>query len=122
MAGRIVAVGAAAMLAGGAALAQGGAGFGPFDGLWAIDVVTDAGPCGRGFAGDYVIADSRISGRFSGAGGTREVTGTVGADGTLMMRIGGAEGIVLRGLLRWRLGWGDWESAACSGRFMTNRK
>lgn len=122
MASRFLAVSAAAMLAATAAAAQGAGAFGPFDGTWAIDVVTDTGPCGRGFGGDYTISGGRISGRFSAPGGTREVTGTVSPDGEFVMRIGGADGIVLRGLLRWRLGWGEWESPGCTGRFMTNRR
>jgi hypothetical protein len=122
MAGRILAFAAAAMLAAGGALAQGGGGFGPHDGAWVIDVVTLSGPCGTGFAGDYTISGGRISGRFTGAGGTREVTGTVTPEGAFLMRIGGSDGLVLRGRLQWRLGWGEWESPACSGRFMTNRR
>lgn len=119
----VVALAAAAMLAAGAARAQGGfQAYGAFDGAWVIDVLTDAGPCGRGFAGDYTITGGRISGRFTGAGGTREVTGTVGPDGSFLMRIGGTDGFVLRGQLQWRVGWGEWESPACSGRFMTNRR
>jgi hypothetical protein len=123
MKGRIAALAAAAMLAAGGAMAQwGGTAYGPFDGAWVIDVLTDAGPCGRGFSGTYTIAGGQISGRFSGAGGTREVTGTVGPDGSFLMRIGGTDGFVLHGRLQWRVGWGEWESPACSGRFMTNRR
>lgn len=108
---------------GGDAVAQGGwPARGPFDGGWAIDVRTASGPCGTGFAGEYSITEGRIVGRFTGAGGVREVTGSVTPDGAFEMRIGGADGIVLTGQLRWRVGWGEWESAGCSGSFMTNRR
>ncbi|QXM24942.1 hypothetical protein KO353_01390 [Elioraea tepida] len=123
MKGLIAAVAVITIASVGVASAQmGGAGHGAFDGAWVIDVVTDQGPCGRGFAGDYTISGGQISGRFSGAGGIRPVTGSVGPDGTLVMRIGGSDGLVLRGRLQWRVGWGEWESPACSGRFMTNRR
>jgi hypothetical protein len=122
MGGRILAFGAAAMLAAGAVRAQGeGAAVRPHDGASVIDGVTLSGACGRGFAGDYTVSDGRIFGRFIGPGGMREVTGTVSPDGALLMRIGG-DGLVLRGRLQWRIGSGEWESPACSGRFMTNRR
>jgi hypothetical protein len=111
------------MLGAGVAGAQGGfPARGPFDGAWAIDVRTAAGPCGTGFAGEYSITEGRIVGRFTGAGGVREVTGSVSPEGRFQMRIGGADGIVLTGQLQWRVGWGEWESAGCSGSFMTNRR
>jgi len=107
----------------GAAQAQGGSvPRGPFDGAWAIDVRTAVGPCGSGFGGEYSIVGGRISGRFTAAGGSREVTGTVDPDGTFRMEIGGPDGIVLTGRLQWRLGWGEWESAGCAGTFITNRR
>jgi hypothetical protein len=96
--------------------------YGAFDGPWAIDVRTAEGPCGTGFGGEYRIAGGRIAGRFTHAGRTEEVTGEVGPDGSFLMRIGGEGGIVLTGQLRWRVGWGEWESPACNGSFMTNRR
>jgi hypothetical protein len=93
-----------------------------FDGAWAIDVRTAEGPCGSGFGGEYRIAGGRIIGRFTRAGRTEEVSGEVGPDGSFVMRIGGEGGIVLTGQLRWRVGWGEWESPACHGSFMTNRR
>jgi hypothetical protein len=112
-----------AMLGASSAAAQGAfPAHGAFDGPWAIDVRTAEGPCGSGFAGEYRIVANRIAGRFTRAGRTEEVTGEVGPDGSLLMRIGGEGGIVLTGRLQWRVGWGEWESPACHGSFMTNRR
>lgn len=118
---------AALMLAGLGAAAQGGTAraqgvFGPFDGAWAIDVRTVSGPCGTGFAGEYSISGGRIAGRFRRGEQVQEVTGAVSPDGGFVMEIGGAAGIVLRGRLQWRVGWGEWESPDCAGTFMTNRR
>lgn len=111
------------MLGASPAGAQGGSVVhGAFDGAWAIDVRTAEGPCGSGFGGEYRIVGNRIVGRFTRAGRTEEVTGEVGPDGSFVMRIGGEGGIVLQGELRWRVGWGEWESPSCHGSFMTNRR
>lgn len=105
---------------GGAASAQGT--FGPFDGAWAIDVRTVEGPCGAGFAGEYSITGGRIVGRFRRGERVQDVTGSVASDGGFLMEIGGTDGIVLRGRLQWRVGWGEWTSPDCAGTFMTNRR
>ncbi|ABD87251.1 hypothetical protein [Rhodopseudomonas palustris] len=87
----------------------------PFDGVWNVTVVTNAGSCEPKLSYPVVVADGRVT-------GSPDITGSIGRAGNVRVSIRGA---YANGQLNGSAGSGKWNSAAagmpCSGRWEASR-
>jgi type 1 fimbria pilin len=112
---RIGTIGLASLLAGAAAapaLAQS-----PYDGLWQVTIVTNAGNCEPTASSTLTVTDGKIS--ATGA----NVSGSIGHEGLVKVSINGA---YANGQLSGNSGSGKWNGASagipCSGRWQASRQ
>ena len=92
-----------------------------YNGRWAVDLVTESGPCSAHYSYAVTISDGQVR-LVSGDDGAR-VSGQVGADGNIGLDVtkGGASGSGT-GHLDAGKGSGTWKvSSLCSGRWTARR-
>ncbi len=111
---RVVAVLFASMLAGSIApaLAQT-----PYDGLWNVTIVTNAGSCEPTASSTVTVSDGKVSSSAA------NVSGSIGREGLVRVSINGA---YANGQLSGNSGSGKWNGASagipCSGRWQASRQ
>ena len=88
----------------------------PFDGLWNVTILTNAGSCEPTARYPLTVTDGRVS-------GAPDVSGSVGREGAVKVSIRGA---YANGHLNGNGGSGKWNGAsggiACSGRWEASRQ
>jgi hypothetical protein len=89
----------------------------PYDGLWAVTIVTKSGSCEPSTRSTLVVTDGKVS--APGA----DITGSIGREGLVRVSIGGA---YANGQLNGNAGSGKWNGASagvpCSGRWEASRQ
>jgi hypothetical protein len=111
----------AAVAAPGAADARKAGAGGGYDGIWRVLIITQAGRCDPAYSYPFRVAGGRIS-----SAGPADVSGSVGRDGSVAVRISAGGSVASgRGRLGGRTGAGRWtakvSSGNCSGRWQATR-
>jgi hypothetical protein len=103
------------------AAAPGAAAAGGYDGIWNVLIITQAGSCDPAYSYPFRVSGSRIS-----SAGSANVSGSVGAGGSVAVRISAGGSMASgSGRLGGSTGAGRWSakvsSGNCSGRWQATR-
>jgi hypothetical protein len=98
----------------------------PFDGAWAVTVMTETGECDAAYRYAVVVTGGKVISDKRESTGTVKISGKIGADGQVSVNVSrGEQRADGTGRLSETTGSGTWtgksSSAACSGRWEARR-
>jgi hypothetical protein len=98
----------------------------PFDGPWAVTIMTESGTCDPAYRYAVVVADGKVTADFNESSGTINISGKIDAGGRVSVNVGrGDQRADATGKLSQSSGSGTWtgktSQAACAGRWEAKR-
>ena len=93
------------------------------DGEWAVELVTNSGPCRPTYNHPVRIRDGTVSGLVEGRTGTYAIKGTASADGQVEWETtGGPDPGVFKAATSGDQGRGEWSTRSCRGVLSMRRQ